>query len=84
MSKLLFAISCFTLIDIQTADKNGECRSDCKHMGYVSGAYFHDTLTCWYADRLQLQLQSKTKQTKSVPLIPYKNSEDDTKLPWEN
>ncbi len=80
----LFAI-CFTLLDLQTARLNGECRSDCKHMGYSSGAYFHDTALCWCADRLQLRLPSKIKQKKASSVtVPYINAEEDTKLPWEN
>lgn len=84
MKKWMLAVACFTLADIQNADKNGECRSDCKHMGYVSGAYFQDTEKCWCATPLQLQLPNKINKIKSYSVtVPYINSAEDMKLPWE-
>ena len=70
----------FTLIDVQNAYKNGECRSDCKYDGYVSVAYFADTGKCWCASPLQIHLPSKRLQIKT-DTMPYK--EPDYKLPFE-
>lgn len=84
MKRFLLAVACFTLVDVQNADKNGECRSDCKHDGYQSGAYFSDTTDCWCANRLQLKLPSRINKIKTSSVtVPYKNSEDEIKLPWD-
>lgn len=82
---VVFLVSFFTLLDVQNADLNGECRSSCKFSGYQSGAYFQDTTTCWCGDRLQLRLPSKIKRIKASSVtVPYINAEDNISLPWEN
>ncbi len=82
-----FLVFCFTLIDLQNAKLDGKCVSDCQHDHYVSGHYYQDSERCWCADPKQLKLPTKHTKTKSNAnsqvSIPYKNAEDDVKLPWD-